>query len=139
VTAREGGPAVDPHADVAQASVGELISDVSRDLSTLMRQELELAKAELKTEAAKTGKAVGMLGGAGVAGHMVLLFLSAALWAGLANVMDAGWAALIVAAIWAVLAAVLYSIGRGRLRTVNPTPERTVQTVREVPGALKGN
>jgi hypothetical protein len=130
---------VDQRPDVSDVSVGELISDVSRDLSTLARQELELAKAELKTEAAKTGKAVGMLGGAGFAGYLVLLFLSLALWAGLANVMDAGWAALIVAAIWAVIAAVMYTSGRGRMRTVNPTPERTVQTVREVPGALKGN
>jgi hypothetical protein len=125
--------------DVAQASVGELLSDVSRDLSTLMRQELELAKAELKAEAVRTGKAVGMLGGAGFAGYMVMLFLSIALWAGLDNVMDAGWAALIVTAIWAVIAAVLYTTGRGTMRTVNPTPERTVETVREVPGALRGN
>jgi len=125
--------------DVSQASVGALISDVSRDLSTLMRQELELAKAELKTEAAKTGKAVGMLGGAGFAGYMVLLFLSIALWAGLSNVMDAGWAALIVALLWAVIAGVLYVTGRGTMRSVNPKPERTVETVREVPGALKGH
>jgi hypothetical protein len=124
---------------VSQASVGALLSDVSRDLSTLMRQELELAKAELKTEAAKTGKAVGMFGGAGFAGYMVLLFLSLALWAGLSNVMDAGWAALIVAVVWAVVAAVLYVTGRGTMRAVNPKPERTVETVREVPGALKGH
>jgi Putative Actinobacterial Holin-X, holin superfamily III len=138
VTGPERSATAQHRQDVAEASVGELLSDVSRDLSTLLHQELELAKAELKTEAAKTGKAVGMLGGAGVAGHLVLLFLSAALWAGLSNVMDPGWAALIVAAIWALVGAVLYSTGRARLRTVNPTPERTVQTVREVPGALKG-
>lgn len=139
MTASDYHPSAAEHPDVSQASVGELISDVSRDLSTLMRQELELAKAELKTEASKTGKAVGMLGGAGFAGYLVLLFLSLAFWAGLANVMDAGWAALIVAAVWALIAAVLYSTGRGRMRSVNPTPERTIETVREVPGALKRN
>ncbi|MFN2561953.1 MAG: phage holin family protein [Jatrophihabitans sp.] len=127
-----------PRADVSNASVGELIGEVSRDLSTLMRQELELAKAEIKTEVAKAGKGVGMLGGAGFAGYMVALFLSIALWWGLANVMDESWAALIVAAIWAVIAAVLFASGRKTMRTVNPKPERTVETVSEIPGALKG-
>jgi len=127
------------HPDVSEASVGELIGEVSRDLSTLMRQELELAKAEIKTEVSKTGKAAGMLGGAGFAGYMVMLFLSIALWWGLENVMDAGWAALIVAAVWGVIGAVLYATGRKTMRTVNPKPERTVETVQEIPGALKPN
>jgi hypothetical protein len=102
-----------------------------------MRQEVELAKAEIKTEVAKAGKGVGLLGGSGFAGYMVLLFLSIALWWGLANVMDQGWAALIVAGVWAVLGAVLFITGRGTLRAVNPTPERTVDTVKQVPDALK--
>jgi hypothetical protein len=127
------------HSDVSEASIGELIGEVSRDLSTLMRQELELAKAEIKTEVAKSGKAAGMFGGAGFAGYMVLLFLSIALWWGLENVMDAGWAALIVAAIWGVIGTVLYVTGRNTMRTVNPKPERTVETVQEIPGALKGH
>jgi len=125
-------------ADVRQASVGELLGDVTRDLSTLMRQEVELAKAEIKTEVSKAGKGAGMLGGAGFAGYMVVLFLSIALWWGLSNVMDQGWAALIVAAIWAVIAAVLFVTGRTKLRQVNPKPERTVDTVKQVPDALKG-
>lgn len=124
--------------DVADTSVGQLIGEVTNDLSTLLRQELELAKAEVKLEATKSGKAVGMLGGAGFAGYMVALFLSIALWWALANVMDEGWAALIVAALWAVIAAVLASVGRKRLRAVNPKPERTIQTVKEIPDALKG-
>lgn len=125
--------------EVSQASIGQLIGEVSRDLSTLMRQELELAKAEIKTEVAKSGKAAGMFGGAGFAGYMVLLFLSLAFWWGLENVMDAGWAALIVAAVWAVIGAVLYARGRTTMRTVHPKPERTVETVQEIPGALKGH
>jgi hypothetical protein len=124
--------------DVTDSSVGQLIGEVTSDLSTLLRQELELAKAEVKQEATKSGKAVGLLGGAGFAGYMVALFLSIALWWGLANVMDEGWAALIVAALWAVIAAVLASVGRKRLRAVNPKPERTIQTIKEVPDALKG-
>lgn len=124
--------------DVTDTSVGQLIGEVTSDLSTLLRQELELAKAEVKQEATKSGKAFGMLGGAGFAGYMVALFLSIALWWGLANAMDEGWAALIVAALWAVIAAVLTTLGRQRLRTVNPKPERTIQTLKEVPDALKG-
>src|SRR3954454_12263129 len=131
------GASTSTQEDVSQQSVGELIGEVSRDLSTLMRQELELAKAEIKTEVSKTGKAAGMLGGAGFAGYMVMLFLSIALWWGLENVMDAGWAALIVAVIWGVIGAVLFVIGRNKMRTVNPKPERTVETVQEIPGALR--
>jgi hypothetical protein len=124
--------------DVTDSSVGKLIGEVTSDLSKLVRQELELAKAEVKQEATKSGKAVGMLGGAGFAGYMVALFLSIALWWALANVMDEGWAALIVAALWAVIATVLAMVARKRLRTVNPRPERTIQTLKEVPDALKG-
>jgi len=136
MTAANGTP---PSAqrDVGQQSVGELIGEVSRDFSTLMRQELELAKAEIKTEVAKTGKAAGLLGGAGFAGYMVALFLSCALWWGLANAMDAGWAALVVAVLWAAIGVVLFVTGRSTMRTVNPKPERTVDTVQRIPGALK--
>lgn len=122
---------------IENVSVGELLGDISRDLSTLLRQELALAKVEMKQEAAKAGKGAGMLGGAGFAGYMVLLFLSFALWWALANTMDQGWAALIVAVVWAVVGAVLFATGRKRLREMNPKPERTVDTLKQVPDALK--
>jgi Putative Actinobacterial Holin-X, holin superfamily III len=125
--------------DVENLSVGDLMGNVSRDLSTLLRQELTLAKAELKVEAGKAGRGTGMLAGAGIAGWMVLLFLSIALWAGLSNVMDAGWAGLIVAVLWGVIGAVLYSGGRRQLRQVNPKPEQTAATLKNVPDALKGH
>jgi hypothetical protein len=125
--------------DVEGVSVGELLGEVSRDLSTLMRQELELAKAELKVEAKKAGQGAGMFGAAGFAGYMVLLFLSLALMWGLSNVMDTGWAGLIVAVIWAVIAAVTFVMGRKKFREVNPKPERTVDTLQQVPSALKPN
>jgi Putative Actinobacterial Holin-X, holin superfamily III len=124
-------------ADVENASVGEMLGDISRDLSTLLRQELALAKAEIKHEATKAGKGAGMLGGAGFAGYMVVLFLSFAAWWALANVMDEGLAALIVAVVWAVAAAVLYVTGRKQLRELNPVPERTVDTLKQVPDAIK--
>jgi putative superfamily III holin-X len=117
--------------EVAETSIGELIGDISNDLSQLFRQEVELAKAEIKQEATKAGKAAGMLGGAGFAGYLAVVLLSFALVFGLANVMDAGWAALIVAVIWAVIGAVLYATGRKRLKTVDPVPRRTVDTLKE--------
>lgn len=134
------GPAESPSSrpDIGAVSVGQLVGEVSQDLSMLMRQELALAKAEVKQEAIKSGKAAGLLGGAGFAGYMLLLFLSIAAWWGLANVMDQSWAALIVAAVWAVTGAVLYVAGRARMREVNPAPERTAETLKELPGALKG-
>jgi hypothetical protein len=124
--------------EVTDRSVGELVSEVANDVTTLMRQELVLAKAEIRQEASKAAKGAGMLGAAGFAGYMVVLFLSIALWWALANGMDEGWAALVVAVIWAVVAAVLYAVGRSKLKNVNPKPERTVETLREVPDALKG-
>lgn len=131
------GISVPAGAPDASASVGDLVGQVSRDLSTLMRQELALAKAELKQEAVKTGKAAGMFGGAGFAGYMVLLFASIALWWGLAELMASGWAALIVAVIWAAVGAVLYAIGRRQLREVHPVPQQTAETLQELPSTLK--
>ncbi|MGA5302664.1 phage holin family protein [Nucisporomicrobium flavum] len=117
--------------EVSETSVGELIGNISNDLSQLFRQEVELAKVELKQEASKAGKAGGMLGGAAFAGYLVVVLLSFALVAALSNVMDPGWAALIVAAIWAIIAGVLYANGRKKLKTVDPTPHRTVETLKE--------
>jgi hypothetical protein len=121
--------------DVAQRSFGELFSEVSQDLSALMRQELALARAELRQEAVKAGRAGGLFAGSGLAAHMVLLFVSIGLWWGLSNVMDGGWAALIVAAVWAVVGAVLYVSARSQLDRVRGMP-RTVETVKNIPPAL---
>jgi nitrate/nitrite transporter NarK len=98
-----------------------------------MRKELELAKAEMKVEAQKAGKGVGMLGGAGYAGHMVALFLSLALSWALSDLLDFswGWGFAIVAVLWAIVAAVLYSKGREQMKKVNPKPEQTVETLKE--------
>ncbi|MFF5292022.1 phage holin family protein [Paractinoplanes globisporus] len=121
----------DQSEQVSEKSIGELIGNISDDLSQLFRQEVELAKAELKEEATKAGKAAGMLGGAGFAGYLAVVLLSFAAVFGLANVMDAGWAALIVAVVWGVIGAALYATGRNRLKTVDPMPRRTVDTIKE--------
>jgi Putative Actinobacterial Holin-X, holin superfamily III len=124
-------PPHDVSAQAAETSIGELIGNISNDLSQLFRQEVELAKAEVKQEASKAGKAAGMLGGAGFAGYLAVVLLSFAAVFGLANVMDAGWAALIIAAVWAVIGAVLFVTGRSRLKTIDPVPHRTVNTLKE--------
>jgi hypothetical protein len=134
-----GPTTAEGHPDVEGTSVGQLIGEVTRNLSTLMRQELELAKAEITVEAKKAGQGAGMLGAAGFSGYMVLMFLSFALWWALENVMDAGLAALIVAIIWGVIGAVTFSMGRKKFKEVHPKPERTVDTLSQVPGALKPN
>jgi hypothetical protein len=72
-----------------------------------------------------------MLGGAGVAGLLTLLFLSLALMFALAAVMDVGWAALIVGALWGVVAAVLAAAGRSGLRQATPPLEETTETLKE--------
>ena len=124
------------HQKADNASLGELLGDVTRDLSTLMRQEVELAKAELKQSATKAGKGSGMLAGAGVAGHFVLLFLSLGLMFALGALMPLGWAALIVAVIWGIIAAVLASIGRKELKQIKGLPQ-TGETLSEIPPTLK--
>ncbi|MEU7654788.1 phage holin family protein [Micromonospora taraxaci] len=127
-----------PEKERTQASVGELLGDVTRDMSTLVRKEVELAKAELREEASQAGKAGGMFGGAGVAGFLAVLFVSYAVWWGLSNVMDQGWAALIVAIIWAAVAGGLFLNARTQLKRARAVLPRTKQTARELPDALRG-
>jgi uncharacterized membrane protein YqjE len=126
-----------PHPDDSRAaraedlSLGQLVGELTGDLQKLFRQELELARVELKAEAAKAGKAAGMLGGAGFAGYMVAVLLSFAVVFGLANVMDLGWSALIVAVVWGIAGAIMFTLGRARMRTVSPKPQQTVDTLKE--------
>ncbi|TDC39442.1 phage holin family protein [Micromonospora sp. KC213] len=131
-------PAGAPHTadEVRGSSIGELMRSVTADLSTLVRQEVELAKAELRQEGRRAGRAAGFYGGAGFGGYMVALFLSIALWAGLSNVMDAGWAGLIVALIWAAIAAALYSLGKRNAERIRGL-KQTNDSVRQIPDALK--
>ncbi|TQJ34584.1 putative superfamily III holin-X [Arthrobacter sp. SLBN-122] len=129
-------PPSEAHMKADNASLGELLGDVTRDLSTLMRQEVELAKAELKQSTSRAGKGAGMLAGAGVGGHFVLLFLSLALMWALGAIMPLGWSALIVAVVWAIIAAVLASIGRKELKQIKGMPQ-TGETLSEIPPTLK--
>lgn len=121
-----------------QQSVGELVGEVTRDLSTLMRQEIALAKAEAKEAAQHAAKSGSMFAGAAVAGHFVLLFLSIALWWALGDAFDSlVWSAVVVAVVWGVVAAVLALRGRKESQRVQGMP-RTTDTVSKIPNALRG-
>ena len=126
-----GGPPYDADTPTTDDSLGSLVSHLTDDLGRLTRQELALAKAELRDEAKKAGKGAGLLGGAAVAGWMVAIFLSlTAMWA-LGEVMHLAWAALIVTAVWAVVAAVMAMTGRKELREFSPKPDQTIESVKE--------
>ena len=129
-------PPTAAHAKAETSSLGDLLGEVTRDMSTLMRQEVELAKVELKQSATRAGKGAGMLAGAGVAGHFVLLFLSLALWWALGNVMGLGWSGVVVAIIWGVVAAILAAMGRKELNAIKGMPQ-TAETLQEIPPTLK--
>ncbi|MGI3786286.1 MAG: phage holin family protein [Janthinobacterium lividum] len=120
-----------------EVSLGERLGNVTRDLSTLMQQEVALAKAEVKQSTSQLGKGVGMLAGAAIGGFFVLLFLSISLWWAIGNATGRGWAALIVAVVWAIIAAILLSVGRKELKRVRGVPT-TVDTLGKIPNAVKG-
>jgi hypothetical protein len=124
-----------PEERAGNESLGQLLTGVTRDLSRLFRQEVELAKAELRDSATKAGRGAGLLGGAGVAGHFAVLFLSIALWWALGTVIGFGWSAVIVAIIYAIAAAILAVMGRNQIKAVRGMPQ-TADTVRRIPDAL---
>lgn len=136
-----GAPSAGPAPD---ASIGDLVRTITEDFSTLVRQELELAKAELTQTVTKVGRGAGMFGGAGLAGWFTLLFLSLALWWPLGALIGdgdtrpaLGWSALIVAVVWGVVAAVLAVTGRKEVKEAQGMP-RTTETVKKIPDAVKG-
>jgi VIT1/CCC1 family predicted Fe2+/Mn2+ transporter len=122
----------------ATTSLGDLLSEVTGDISALFRKEVELAKAELKQSATQAGAGAGMFGGAGYAAMMAVFFLSVALWWALGVLMGLGWSAVVVALIWAVVALVLFLMGRSRLKQVKGAPQ-TVESLQQIPDAIKRN
>jgi hypothetical protein len=127
-------PGVDRSSDryVPDETVGELVGKVASDIGALISTEVDLAKTVLRVEAQRLGRAAGMLGGAALVGWFALLLLSfAAAW-GLADLFDsAALGFLVVGVIYAVVTAVLFVVGRNRMREVHPVPEATIASIKE--------
>ncbi|HXS43613.1 MAG TPA: phage holin family protein [Solirubrobacteraceae bacterium] len=113
-------------------SLGDLFGKLSNELSTLIRQELALARAELTEKGREAGKGAGLLGGAGIVGLLAAGALTAAIVAALDLAMATWLAALIVAVVYGAVAAVLALRGKARVKEATPpVPEQTVDTVKE--------
>ena len=117
--------------DARDRPIGELVKDLSQQTSTLVRKEIELARVELQEKGKVAGKGAGMLAGAAVAGLLALGALTAGLIALLDKAMATWVAALIVMALWAIVAAVLAKAGQSALKRATPPAPQTVDTVKE--------
>jgi uncharacterized membrane protein YqjE len=117
--------------DARERPIGELVKDLSTQTSTLVRKEIELARAEIQQQGKVAGKGAGMLAGAAVAGLLALGALTAALIALLDKALATWVAALIVMALWAVVALVLAKSGQKALQRATPPAPQTVETVKE--------
>lgn len=112
-------------------SLGQLLGDLTDDIRNLFRQEVELAKVEVKQEATRAGKAGGKLAAAGVVAFMAWLLLSFSIAWLLAEVMWTWLGFTIVGVVYAIVAAVLGISGRKQIRNVEPTPDRAVEEAKE--------
>lgn len=118
--------------ELRSQSTGELVKQLSEQTTTLVRQEIELAKAELSEKGKKMGEGAGMFGGAALLGLLALGTLTALIISLLDKAMDFSLAALLVTLAYAALAGAIAMSGRERLKRGLPaTPEQTVETVKE--------
>jgi len=113
-----------------EQSLGELFGEMTRDVTTLFRKEIDLAKLEAKEEVARVGRGAGMFAGAGVAGWLALLFLSLGLAWLLDQAMNTALAFAIVGVLWALAALILVTVGKKQIKSVKALPE-TVTTLKE--------
>jgi membrane protein len=118
--------------DPRDQPVGELFSRLSEQTSTLIRQEMALARAELTEKGKTAGIGAGMFGGAGALGFFAFAALTACFILALAEAVDGWLAALIVAVVYAAIAGVLALTGKKKVEEAGPPiPERAVQSVKE--------
>ena len=120
--------------------LSELISNLTEDTSKLFRQEVALARAEIKQEATVAMMGVAMMAAAGAFAAVAMILISFAAAEGLQRWLDIdlAWCYFIVAVLWLAIAGVLFSLGRKKVSEVNPKPERTVESLRDVADTLKG-
>ena len=112
--------------------IGELLKQLANETTTLVRQELDLAKAEMREKAGKAGPGFGMWGAAGLTALLALGSLTAFVILALDGVMPNWLAALIVGLVYAAVAGVLYVSGKQRVEEAgSPVPQKTIETVKE--------
>jgi uncharacterized membrane protein YqjE len=123
----------DPRAEeMRERPVGELLKQLANETTTLVKQELELAKAEMREKASKAGPGFGMWGAAGVTSLLALGSLTAFVILALDGAMPNWLAALIVGLVYAAIAGLLYFRGKQRVAEAgSPVPEQTVETLKE--------
>jgi hypothetical protein len=120
-----------------ERTLGQLVSDASKDLSTILRSEVALAKAELKADAVAAGTGIAMFAVAGVVAFLALILLLIAAAYGLVAAGLAPWLSfLIVAVVLLVITGVLGLVGKSRLGRAGP-PERTIRSSKKTVAALK--
>lgn len=119
------------HTRMRSRPIGELFAEFASETTTLLGQEMELARAEVTEQVSRAGRAAGMLGAAAILALCGLGALTAAAVAGLAEAFDTWLAALIVGGAILLVAAIVALIGRARLKRVAPpVPERAMTEVR---------
>lgn len=107
-------------------SLGDLVSQLMREIGDLITAHISLAKAELKQEVSKAGQGAGLLGGGAAAALVAAVMLAMAAAWGLAEIMAPGWAFLIVAVVVGALAVISMMAGRRRMQEVDPVPRETL-------------
>ncbi len=112
-------------------SVAELLSRLSEQASTLVRQEIQLAQTEMTRKATRAGKNAALVVAGAIVGLGAFYSLIAALILALAQTMDSWLAALLVAVVLAVVAGLLAWYGIKKLKEIDPAPRRTIETMRE--------
>jgi uncharacterized membrane protein YqjE len=112
-------------------SLGDIIGELTSEFSQLVTSHIDLAKAEIKQDVRDAGRAGAMFTGAGVAALVAVLMLSMAAAWGLAEVIEPGWAFLVVGVLWAIAAAVLGATGKKRMQHMQPGPTATVEELEE--------
>jgi uncharacterized membrane protein YqjE len=121
-----------PNSDQRDHSIGELVKDLATETSTLVRQELDLAKAEITEQGKQAGKGAGMLAAGAVVALLALGALTACIIAALDNAMATWLAALIVTVVYGAIAGVLAMSGRKQIREATPpVPEQAIDSVKE--------
>ena len=121
-------------------TLGKLVMDAQRDISSLVSKEIQLAKSELKVSVKHGGVGIGLFGGAAFIALLAIIMLSVAFayflnWNG--DGLDLHWAFLVVFVVYVLIAALLGFIGLRQVKKVK-APERAIEQGRQIPQALKG-